>query len=62
MPMTDAPTPFQPLVVGAPRSGFSLLIAVLAQIYAFAPGKQQAWRGRLQELAANRGPGISATI
>ena len=54
--------PFRPLVVGAPRSGFSLLIAVLAQIYAFTPGKRQAWRGRLQKLAAGQGPVISAAI
>lgn len=60
--MRHVPQQFQPLVIGAPRSGFSLLIAVLSQIYAFTAGKQQVWRQRVQALASSQGPAISAAI
>ncbi len=53
---------FQPLVVGPPRSGFSLLIAVLSQIYGFTPGKRQPWRSRVQAYAADSGARISTAI
>jgi hypothetical protein len=53
---------FAPLVIGAPRSGFTLLIAVLSRIYPFTAGKRRPRLPAIRAYAGARGAGISAAI
>lgn len=53
---------FKPLVVGAPRTGFSLLINVLSELYPLTPGKADGKRRLLRAFVDKAGGVISATV
>ena len=53
---------FQPLVVGAPRSGFALLASVLIHFVPLAPGKLDLRQRVLNALMRHLGDHISAAI
>lgn len=55
-------TPFKPLVVGAPRSGFALLASVLIHFVPLAPGKPDLRQRVLNALMRNLGDHVSAAI
>lgn len=55
-------TPFRPLVVGAPRSGFALLASVLIHFVPLAPGKSGLHQRVLNALMHHLGDHISAAI
>lgn len=55
-------TPFKPLVVGAPRSGFALLASVLIHFVPLAPGKLDLRQRVLNALMRHLGDHISAAI
>lgn len=55
-------SPFKPLVVGAPRSGFALLASVLIHFVPLAPGKLDLRQRVLNALARHLGDHVSAAI
>jgi len=55
-------TPFKPLVVGAPRSGFALLASVLIHFVPLAPRKSDPRQRVLNALMRNLGDHVSAAI
>ena len=55
-------TPFRPLVVGAPRSGFALLASVLIHFAPLAPGKLDLRQRVLNALMRHLGDHVSAAI
>src|SRR5688572_22123236 len=55
-------TPFKPLVVGAPRSGFALLASVLIHFVPLAPRKSDLRQRVLNALMRNLGDHVSAAI
>jgi len=55
-------TPFRPLVVGAPRSGFALLASVLIHLVPLAPGKADLRQRVLNALMLNLGDHVSAAV
>lgn len=61
-PQHDMTTPFKPLVVGAPRSGFALLASVLIHLVPLAPGKADLRQRVLNALMLNLGDHVSAAI
>ena len=54
--------PFKPLVLGAPRSGFSLLINIVARLYPLTGGKEAVERRVMKAFTSVAGPTISARI
>lgn len=54
--------PFKPLVLGAPRSGFSLLINIVARLYPLTGGKEAVERRVMKAFTSVAGPTISAQI
>ena len=55
-------TPFKPLVVGAPRSGFALLASVLIHFVPLAPGKLDLRQRVLNALLRHLGDHISSAV
>ncbi len=55
-------SPFKPLVVGAPRSGFALLASVVIHFVPLAPSKLDLRQRVLNALARHLGDHISASI
>jgi len=53
---------FSPLVIGAPRTGFSLMINVISHLYALSPGKQSIQRRVLKAFTEVAGGEISRSI
>lgn len=53
---------FKPLVVGYPRTGFTLLLSVLSNLYPFTPLKDSLQRRAVRALVEVAGGGISQAI
>jgi hypothetical protein len=61
-PMCSSLNSFKPLVLGAPRSGFSLLINIVARLYPLTGGKEAIERRVMKAFTSLAGPTISNRI